>query len=229
MPLDSDLPEIAILPCLMRGESIEDVRLDRWAPAFGPVHALPNLAMARMLKVLNISTAAYVGAVKARYGINLRLSCPQGDERGPWAWCGDHAAGWRAMHVRADRRRHALLGFDELFEVMENASYGGQFAIAARMSADLFRATDWDQPLRLSGTVQIGIIDYLWGSGHSITHRGELLVDGRSTRVDRASDIGIYTYDSCCGFVLDYFRIDAAAPATMPSGARLWRVPVIAP
>ena len=229
MTLDTDLPEIAILPCLMRGESIEDVRLDRWAPAFGPVYALPNQAMARVLKVLNISTAAYVAAVNARYGINLRLSLAQGDERGPWAWRGEHAAGWRSMHIRTDRCRPPLLSFDELFEVMENASYGGQFAVAARMPADLLRATDWEQSLRLSGTMQIGIIDYLWGSGHSISHRGDLLIDGRSTRVDRASDIGFYTYDSCCGFVLDYFRIDAVAPATIPHGARLCRVPNVAP
>ncbi len=53
-----DMLEIAILPCLLRGESIEDVRLDRWAPTFGPVYALPNDAMARMLETLNISTAA---------------------------------------------------------------------------------------------------------------------------------------------------------------------------
>lgn len=96
------------------------------------------------------------------------------------------------------------------------------------MSKDLIRTTRWDQPLRLSGTMQIGIIDYIWGSGHSITHRGDLLVDGRSTRIDLAHEIGFYTYDNCCGFVLDYFRIDAATPSAMPDGARLHRVPGVA-
>ena len=57
----------------------------------------------------------------------------------------------------------------------------------------------------------------------------DLLIDGRSTRVDRASEIGFYTYDSCCGFVLDYFRIDAVAPATIPNGARLCRAPSATP
>jgi hypothetical protein len=228
MTPDTDMPEIAILPCLMRGESIEDVRLDRWAPTFGPVYALPNDAMARMLSVLNISTAAYVVAVEARYGINLRSSRRQRSEPGPWAWRGDHACGWRAMHVRADRRRPPLLSFDELFEVMENASYGGQFAIAARMSADLIRSTRWDQPLRISGTMQIGIIDYIWGSGHSISHRGDLLIDGSTFRIALANTIGFYTYDSCCDFMLDYFRIDGAAPTTMPDGVRLQRLPAFA-
>ncbi len=129
------------------------------------------------------------------------------------------------MHVRADRRRPPLLSFDELFEVMENASYGGQFAVAARMSPALIRSTRWDRLLRLSGTMQIGIIDYIWGSGHSVTHRGDLLIDGRHTRVDLARDVGFYTYDSCCDFVLDYFRIDVVTPSAMPDGARLHRVP----
>ena len=47
-------------------------------------------------------------------------------------------------------------------------------------------------------------------------------------RVDIARNIGLYTYDSCCGFVLDYFRIDAATPVTMPDGARLSRVSCVA-
>ena len=153
--------EIAILPTLPARLSIEDQTLERWAPAFGPWYVLPNVAFARMLSFLNVSLGDYVAAVHERYGVDVLSSAPQAqDQAGPWQWSGRHAPKWTSLSVDHVAEQPALLGFDELFEIMENASYGGQLAIGGYhdYSDDL---PDGAAALKLRGRFQIGIIDYL--------------------------------------------------------------------
>lgn len=219
----SKLTEIAIMPCLPAGYSIEDRMLERAAPSFGPQFAVPNEAFASMLRVLNISKRAYVAAVFAKYGILLTSPTAQGNERGSWRWTGEYAAEWRSLNVRSSNDRPPLLSFDELFEIMENAGYGGQFAIAAHMDLDLFNQTDWKRPIHLTGVVQIGIIDYLWGSGHTISHKGGMLIDSSHGTIGLAENFP-YAFDSVCGFSHEYFRIDSAKACSIPKGVRVQRL-----
>ena len=217
-PLDylnsHDQIEIAILPALPTGLSIEDEMLDRVrsSEAFGPINVQPNSAFANTLRTINVSSSEYIEQVWRRYRVRLRRASAFRELTGNEEWSRELAARWRKIRVRKRPSRAQLLSFDELFEIMENASYGGQFAIAAYAPVNAMIEADWSKPVDLTGTVQIGIVDYLWGSGHTITHRGHLTIPGNIDHVHVAKHVG-YTVDERCGFVRDYFRVDGIAAA----------------
>ena len=210
------LRELAILPCLPAGLSVEDSYLERTSPSFGIEFARPNDAMARTLSFLNISKRQYLDLVIARRGIDLTSTKPQGTATDAFRYRPEYAADWRAMRVAHDPAQPALLTDDELVEVMENAGYGGQLAIAGYVDVNLavpraMRAT------RLTGRFQIGIIDYIWGSGHTIGFDGSLTVDLSDGQIGDAPG---YAFDGVCDFVVSHFRFDKIQPATLPTGCR---------
>ncbi len=210
------LREIVILPCLPAGLSVEDSYLEPTAPSFGLQYAQPNEAFARMLSFLNISKRHFVDLVIARRGINLLSAKPQGTDTGAWRYRGEYAAAWRAMRVKHAPARPALLDDDQLVEIMDNASYGGQLAIAGYVNADFC----WPcvmPAVKLTGRFQIGIIDYIWGSGHTVTFDGSLTVDLTSGQICNAPG---YVYDGVCDFVVSYFRFDTLVRADLPRGRR---------
>ena len=97
------LREIAVLPCLPAGLSVEDEYLERTAPSFDLQFARPNAALARTLAFLNVSKEHFFDLVEDRRGINLRSSRPQGQETGPWRHRGEYAD---ALAVPAGFPRH---------------------------------------------------------------------------------------------------------------------------
>ena len=99
---------------------------------------------------------------------------------------------------------------------MENASYGGQLAIAGYVDRD-FCLPRVMSAVRLTGRFQLGIIDYIWGSGHTITFDGSLTVDLSHGQIGDAPG---YAYDSGCDFVVSYFRFDKIIGSDLPSGRR---------
>lgn len=212
----SHLREIAVLPCLPAGLSVEDEYLERTAPSFDLQYVRPNAALARTLAFLNVSKRHFFELVQARRGIDLRSSRPQGEETGLWRHRGEYAADWRALSVPHNPRRPQLLSDDEIVEIFENASYGGQLAIAGYVDDD-FSLPRTPAALRLSGRFQIGIIDYIWGSGHTVTWDGDLTVD---LSQGQAGDAPGYAYDDNCNFVVSYFRFKTVASATLPRGRR---------
>ena len=210
------LREIAILPCLPAGLSVEDQYLTRTAPSFGLQFAEPNAALAGMLGFLNISKKRFFDLVAERRGINLRSSKPQGTEAGPWRHRGEYAANWRSLVVPHNSKRPQLLTDDQLVEVMDNASYGGVLAIAGYVDADFCLPRNLTA-VTVTGRFQVGIIDYIWGSGHTVTFDGSLTVDLTAGQIGDAPG---YAYDSGCDFVVDYFRFRSLARATLPAGQR---------
>lgn len=210
------LREIAVLPCLPAGLSVEDSYLERCAPSFDLQYVVPNEALARTLGFLNISKRHYLDLVRARRGINLLSSKEQGAERGAWRHRGEYAADWAALRVPHNATLPALLTDDQLVEIMENASYGGQLAIAGYVDRN-FAIPRAMRAARFSGRFQIGIIDYIWGSGHTVTFDGTLTVDLTDGQIGDATG---YSYDSGCDFVLSYFRFDQITPADLPKGRR---------
>ena len=215
------LREIAVLPCLPAGLSVEDSYLEKTSPCFDLQFVRPNDALARTLSFLNVSKRHYLDLVIARRGINLLSSKPQGEGTGAFRYRGEYAAAWRALKVAHDPKQPALLTDDQLVEVMENASYGGQLAIAGYVPRDfcLPRAT---RAVRLTGRFQIGIIDYIWGSGHTVTFDGSLIVDLGEGQIGDAPG---YAYDSGCDFVVSYLRFDTGVPADLLRGRRFEAVP----
>jgi hypothetical protein len=210
------LREIAVLPCLPAGLSVEDSYLERTAPSFGIEFVRPNEAMARTLSFLNISKRQYLDLVIARRGIDLLSAEPQGSETGAWRYRPEYAADWRVMRVAHDPALPALLTDDELVEIMENAGYGGQLAIAGYVDVDLALPRAM-RAARLTGRFQIGIIDYIWGSGHTIGFDGSLTVDLSDGQIGDAPG---YAFDGVCDFVVSHFRFDKIEPATLPPGCR---------
>ena len=124
---------------------------------------------------------------------------------------------WRSMKVTHDPRRPQLLDDDEIVEIFDNASYGGQLAIAGMVDADFCLPKAPYPALRLGGRFQIGIIDYVWGSGHTVTWDGALTVDMRH---GQAGDAPGYAFNDVCDFSIPYFRFDMVARAELPGGAR---------
>ena len=211
------LREIAVLPCLPEGLSVEDAMLDKTAPSFGLEYAMPNAVLARVLSFLNISKRHYLDLVRARRGLDLASSKPQGTATGPWRHRGEYAADWRALAVDHDATMPQLLSDDEIVEIFDNASYGGQLAIAGYVDADLCLAQHFGSAVALTGRFQIGIVDYVWGSGHTVTWDGDLTVDLSHGQIGDAPG---YSYDGVCDFVVDYFRFRSVARATLPAGYR---------
>ena len=218
------LREIAVLPCLSPGLSVEDSFLDRSSPCFDLQFAIPNDAFAQMLAFINVSKRHYVDLVQARRGINLLSAKPQGTETGAFRYRPEYAAAWRAMRVPHDPKLPALLTDDQLVEIIENASYGGQLAIAGYVDRDFCLPRDL-QAVRLSGRFQIGIIDYIWGSGHSVTFDGTLTVDLSQGQI---GDPPGYAFDNVCDFCVDYFRFNTIARADLPRGGRFEAAPAMA-
>ncbi len=208
------LREIAVLPCLPAGLSVEDRTLQRSAPSFGPLYAMPDDAFADVLGFLNISKRDYLDGVRAKYGINLLGRDATDPQRGPWRSA--PAADWRALRVDHNRKRPALLTLEQLFEVMDNAGYGGQLAIAGYVDRD-FCLPRQMTAVTLIGKFQIGIVDYIWGSGHTVTFDGSLTVDLTRGQIGDAPG---YPYDSGCDFVVDFFRFRSLARADLPDGVR---------
>lgn len=218
------LREIAVLPCLPAGLSVEDSCLDRSSPCFDLQFAIPNDAFARMLTFINVSKRHYLELVLARRGINLLSAKPQGTETGAFRYRPEYAAAWRAMRVHHDPKLPPLLTDDQLVEIIENASYGGQLAIAGYVDRNFCLPRDL-QAVRLSGRFQIGIIDYIWGSGHSVTFDGTLTVDISQGQIGDAPG---YAFDSVCDFCVDYFRFNTIARADLPRGRRFEAAPAVA-
>lgn len=209
--------EIGILPAVPRGLTYEDAMLTHWSPCFGPVNVFPNEQFAATLGFLGIGKSEYIAAIKARYGVDLRSSARStANGQGPWTWTGEYAPRWLALRVpRAPRGRPPILSIDDLFEIMENASYGGVLAIGGFASPSLVAtARELRGTIRITGHVQIGIIDYLWGSGHSVCLKRPLRLDLADGQIIEERQMA-YSWDKSCGFVRTYYRfhtIEAAPP-----------------
>jgi hypothetical protein len=214
-----DKIEIAILPALTPGLSIEDERIESWRHGdLHPTTVIPNVAFARTLCTLNISSADYIRSVKSRYGCDLRRPVDHASVRPISDDDRERAGMWRRLRVRSRRTQPTFMTMDELFEVLENASLGGQLAIAAKAPvADLIMA-DWSNGVQLRGTVQIGIVDYLWGSGHSVSHTGGILLRDRE-RLYVARDLG-HRFDDVCGLTSEYFNVERVTSTSVPVGRR---------
>lgn len=217
MPRYNHLREVAIMPCLPTGLSVEDEMLERTAPGFGLQYAMPNAALARVLSFLNISKPNFIALVKRRKGIDLLSAKEHGSDTGAWRYRPEYAPRWKALKVKHDQYRSQLLDDDEIVEIFDNANYGGQLAIAGMVEADFCLPKGPYPALRLSGRFQIGIIDYVWGSGHSVTWDGALTVD---LSQGQAGDAPGYTFNEVCDFSIDYFRFNMIARADVPRGAR---------
>jgi len=210
------LREIAILPCLPAGLSVEDQYLAATAPSFGLEHAQPNTALVGTLSFLNISKKHFLEIVLERRGINLRSAKPQGQGTGPWRYRGEYAAQWRSLAVTHDPKRQQLLTDDQFVTIMDNVSYGGVLAIAGYVDADFCLPRDMTA-VTVTGKFQVGIVDYIWGSGNTVTFDGSLTVDLTQGQI---GDAPAYAYDDGCNFVVDYFRFRTLARATLPHGER---------
>ena len=210
------LREIAVLPCLPAGFSVEDSYLEKTSPCFDLQFVRPNDALARTLSFLNISKRHFLDLVIARRGINLTSSKPQGTGTGAYRYRGEYAAEWRALKIAHDPKQPALLTDGQFVEIIENAGYGGQLAIAGYVDRD-FCLPCVTSAVRLTGRFQIGIIDYIWGSGHTIPFDGSLTVDLSHGQIGDAPG---YAYDSGCDFVVSYFQFDKIIGSALPSGRR---------
>ena len=210
------LREIAVLPCLPRGLSVEDSRLEATSPSFGLQYVLPNETMARTLAFLNVSKRRFIDLVIERCGINLLSAKPQGAAQGAFRYRGEYAARWRALRVPHNPRQPALLDDDELVEIFDNACSGGQLAVAGYVGSDFCLFRDM-RAVKLTGRFQIGIIDYIWGSGHSVTFDGALTVDLRQGQIGNAPGC---PFDEVCSFAVEYFRFASVAAAELPRGRR---------
>ena len=219
MPHHPHLREIAIQPCHSAGLSVEDEMLEKTAPSFGLEYAMPNDMLARVLGFLNVSKPKFLALVAQRKGINLLAREDHGSAIGPWRYRPENAALWRALKIRHDPHRPQLLDDDEIALIFDNASYGGQLAIAGMVDSDFCLPKGPYPALRLSGRFQIGIIDYVWGSGHTVTWDGALTVD---LSRGQACDAPGYSFNDVCDFSIPYFRFDMVARADLPRGA-LWQ------
>jgi hypothetical protein len=217
MPNYPHLREIAALPCLPAGLSVEDEMLQSTAPSFGLQYARPDAALARVLSFLNISKPKFIALVKRRKGIDLLSIKEHGSDTGGWRYRPENAPLWRAMKVKHDPYSGQLLDDDEIVEIFDNATYGGQFAIAGMVDANFCLPAGGYSALRLSGRFQIGIIDYVWGSGHSVTWDGALTVDLSQGQIGDAPG---YTFNEVCDFSIDYFRFNMIARAPLKRGTR---------
>ncbi len=215
----SHLREISILPCLPVGLSVEDEMLTSQAPSFGLQYVYPNAALARVLGFLNISKPQFLALVESRKGVKLTSSKAHGPDTGPWRHRPENAPAWRALKVAHDGSRPQLLGDDEIVEIFDNASYGGQLAIAGMVDADFCLPRAPYPALRLVGRFQIGIIDYVWGSGHTVTWDGALTVDLTN---GQAGDAPGYSFNDTCDFAIDWFRFRMVARAELAPGT-LWQ------
>jgi hypothetical protein len=171
---------------------------------------MPNCEMAATLNWLGIGKDDYRRAVFDAYGIDLYDPTPAAEERPDlWSWSGEQARAWQQLQVRCQSRDMAWLRAEQLVELLDNASYGGVLSIAGYAQTDQVEvALTGRGALRIEGRVQIGIIDYLWGSGHSIrldqNHPIDLH-DGKILTADRMC----HRWDSCCDFVRSMFRFES--------------------
>ena len=209
--------EIAILPCLPQHQTIEDDRLEASAPAFGLAHVLPNAALARTLSFLNVSKGHFLDLIEDRGHIRPTDRRPDPHNAGPWRHRHELAPAWRSLQVKADESQPQLLSDAQLIEIFDNASYGGHLAIAGKVHGDVCLPAAPCIALTIRGRFQIGIIDYLWGSGHSVTFDGSLTIAMRGGQAGPAPGI---RFDDVCGFAADWFRIDIVARARLPRGLR---------
>ena len=223
MPYDDDEIEIGILPTVPTGTHPLDCVLQHWSPVFGPCYVVPDERFASTLAVLGYSTAAYIQAVRTKYGLDL-TSARDTDVigRGCYAWRGEYGPRWKALSngVRTNPRTAKMLELEQLFEIMENASYGGILSIAGYFARrDLTAARQAGPVIRVTGRKQIGIIDYVNGSGHSVTVADPVIVDIRQGQVIDAEEMG-YSWDGTCGFVRSYFQIDRITSWKLDPGVR---------
>jgi len=209
--------EIAILPCLPLHQTVEDDRLEACAPAFGLAHALPNATLARTLTFLNVSKGHFLDLVEERGHIRPTDRRPDPTDSSPWRHRHELAPAWRALQVKADENRPQLLTDEQLVEVFDNATHGGHLAIGGKVHGDFCLPAPPHAALTIRGRFQVGIIDYLWGSGHSVAFDGSLTLDMRSGQAGPPPGI---PFDDVCGFAADWFRIDMVARAELPRGVR---------
>lgn len=212
-----DRHEIAILPCLPPSLTIEDEMLEATAPSFGLAHVRPNAMLARVLTFLNVSKGHFLDLVEEKTGIRPSNPKPDPNNTGPWRHRHELAADWRTITVKADENRPQLLSDAELTEVFDNATYGGQLAIAGTIDGNFCLPATPLTGLTVWGRFQIGIIDYVWGSGHAITFDGKLTLDMRSGQAGSAPG---YSFNSVCDFMPDYFAFDFVGRADVPRGLR---------
>jgi hypothetical protein len=211
------LREVAILPCLHHDLSVEDERLEANAPSFGLEHARPNAMLGRVLSFLNVSKPTFLALVEKHRGIKLTSGKAHGSSTGAWRYRPEDAPAWRALKVQHDPSRPQLLDDSEIYEIFDNASYGGQLAIAGMVDANFCLPKAPYPALRLTGRFQIGIIDYIWGSGHTVTWDGELTVN--MTQGQAGDPIG-YEFNDVCDFSIPWFRFNTIARGELAAGIR---------
>lgn len=76
--------------------------------------------------------------------------------------------------VARDSSSPPLLGDDELVEIFEKAGAGVQLGIAGYVDRHLALSVGALGAVTLVGRFQFGIVDYVWGSGHTVNYDGAL-------------------------------------------------------
>lgn len=108
-----------------------------------------------------------------------------------------------------DYDRPTLVPMDDVFTMMDNASYGGNPVWAAKLPLKEILAGKFNKPFTATGGVT-GIHDFINGSGYLDVLKGEVRIDP-ATGAWRSSTSGRWSIDDVYGFVGSAWRAETAA------------------
>lgn len=179
---DEDLV-VCYIPGFHSGMSFASTLTNHDDEDSNPESIIPNEALARFLKLVNVSSDEYLDLVKAETGVDLRS---------------EPGSLWGDFHVDKDEAKESLISGDAIIDGIYGSPFGFSPLVAFRANPRFLIERDWSQPLQVTGGM-IGFHNFINGSGNPQRFEGTLSIKASPSEfiVGEGRRFGL---DECYGF-----------------------------
>ena len=185
-PLDMISPRDKVLLSYVPGISgltAEDIMTQAIDRVQGPTTVLLNERLIRFFTLINLSKSDFLRYCREEQGVDLTdRIVPNGASEYRVKEDAERAKLWREASWDVVVGQPALVSPADAYEIIENATYGGVASLTVKVPLKWFVERDWTQGMTIEPQAivdnkktrmvagQIGIHDFVWGSGHTITN-----------------------------------------------------------
>lgn len=156
---------VSYVPGLNENSCLQNYNTSHW-PQGGSSNSLtikPNEAFATFLRMVNISSSAWIDAVEAIHSV--RVDEPSHDDDNDWEL--ERYQSWSAFDITEDGNRSSLVDVFELVDAVDNCRDGFVPMIAFECDTGYLLNRDWSVPIEISGGI-LGLHNQEHGSGNPI-------------------------------------------------------------
>lgn len=198
---------LEVLYTTINGRNIEDSMVECNTNYGSAVNVIPNESFKSFLTMLNLPPKAYVEAVKNTHSIDLTSSETR------------HSEDWNKLvkiplsELGINPKRKPALSAESAMDVIDNTNGYGTPTFAVRISAEdlISMASNPDREMLFTGGGQIGIHDFINGSGNLEKPTGPVVLKTdiqHWSQMDGPEKLGRWDFNDIYGYVKSAFNAE---------------------